>query len=111
MPVDPIDPIDPMGAPWSDLLFPIKIGLAATLLDLHQQTLRAYEQQKVLVPSRTPKGTRLYTRDDLVALVRIKRLSVHGVSLAGIRIILGIDPEPPAPAPAPAPSPIPIPVA
>lgn len=86
-----------MPDPWIDLVFPVKIGMAAIALDLHQQTLRGYEREGLVIPGRTPKGTRLYSRDDLNRLVRVKALCTHGVNLAGIRIILGLEADPTAP--------------
>lgn len=64
------------------------ISAVASKYDIHPQTLRLYEREGLLVPSRTKGNTRVYTDDDLKKLEFILNLSREmGVNLAGIEII------------------------
>ena len=61
----------------------------AELYKLHPQTLRLYEREGLLKPSRTDGNTRLYTEEDLQRLEFILNLARDlGVNIAGIAIIL-----------------------
>jgi MerR family transcriptional regulator/heat shock protein HspR len=65
------------------------ISVAADLSDLHPQTLRAYEREGLLTPSRTEGGTRRYSRRDVERLKLIKTLTTdEGLNLAGVRVVL-----------------------
>ncbi|MCK5223054.1 MAG: MerR family transcriptional regulator, partial [Candidatus Aminicenantes bacterium] len=56
--------------------------------DIHPQTLRLYEREGLLIPSRSKGNTRLYSEKDLKKLEFILNLSREmGVNLAGIDII------------------------
>ena len=64
------------------------ISAVATKYNIHPQTLRLYEREGLLVPSRSKGGTRYYTAADLQKLEFILNLSRDmGVNLAGIEII------------------------
>jgi len=64
------------------------ISAVATKYDIHPQTLRLYEREGLLVPSRSKGNTRLYTEEDLKKLEFILTLTREmGVNLAGIEII------------------------
>lgn len=69
------------------------IGYVATLLGIHPQTLREYERQGLVAPQRTPGGTRRYGQAELERLARIQRLTADGMSLAGVRYVLGLEDE------------------
>jgi MerR family transcriptional regulator/heat shock protein HspR len=69
------------------------IGYVATLLGIHPQTLREYERQGLVTPQRTPGGTRRYGQAELERLARIQRLTSEGLSLAGVRYVLGLEDE------------------
>lgn len=69
------------------------IGHVAALLGLHPQTLREYERQGLVLPRRTPGGTRRYGQPELDRLVRIQRLTAEGLSLAGVRYVLDLEDE------------------
>ena len=59
------------------------------MYDIHPQTLRLYEREGLLLPSRTDGNTRLYTDEDLERLEFILNLARDlGVNIAGIGIIL-----------------------
>ena len=61
------------------------------MYNIHPQTLRLYEREGLLVPSRSDGNTRLYTQDDLEQLETILNLTRDlGVNLAGIEIILNM---------------------
>lgn len=65
------------------------ISAVAKMFDVHAQTLRLYEREGLLNPSRTQGNTRLYSERDVERLEQILSLSRDmGVNLAGIEIIL-----------------------
>ena len=65
------------------------ISAVAEMYEIHPQTLRLYEREGLLKPSRTEGNTRLYTDEDLERLEFILNLARDlGVNLAGIGIIL-----------------------
>ena len=66
-----------------------KISAVAEMYGIHPQTLRLYEREGLLKPSRTEGNTRLYTDDDLQRLEFILSLARDlGVNIAGIGVIL-----------------------
>lgn len=79
---------------WNDLdqgLFGISV--AAQLAGLHPQTLRAYEREGLVDPTRTAGGTRRYSRNDVTRLREICVLATDGLNLAGIRRVLVLQAE------------------
>jgi MerR family transcriptional regulator/heat shock protein HspR len=65
------------------------ISAVAEMYEIHPQTLRLYEREGLLKPSRTEGNTRLYTDEDLERLEFILNLARDlGVNIAGIGIIL-----------------------
>lgn len=64
------------------------ISVAAELTGLHPQTLRLYEQEGLVLPARSPGGTRRYSTADINRLHQILALTSEGVNLAGVRRIL-----------------------
>jgi MerR family transcriptional regulator/heat shock protein HspR len=65
------------------------ISAVAEMFEIHPQTLRLYEREGLLKPSRTEGNTRLYTDEDLERLEFILNLARDlGVNIAGIAIIL-----------------------
>jgi MerR family transcriptional regulator/heat shock protein HspR len=65
------------------------ISSVAEMYDIHPQTLRLYEREGLLKPSRTEGNTRLYTDGDLERLEFILSLARDlGVNISGIAIIL-----------------------
>ena len=64
------------------------ISAVASKYNIHPQTLRLYEREGLLVPSRSKGNTRIYSEEDLKKLEFILNLSREmGVNLAGIEII------------------------
>ncbi len=64
------------------------ISAVATKYSIHPQTLRLYEREGLLIPSRSKGNTRLYTDEDLKKLEFILTLTREmGVNLAGIEIV------------------------
>ena len=61
-----------------------KIGSVAQQLGTTVRTLRFYEEQGLLLPARTTKGTRLYSKDDVARFEVILRLTNLGVPLKEI---------------------------
>jgi len=67
------------------------ISAVASKYNVHPQTLRLYEREGLLAPSRTDGNTRLYSDDDLHRLETILTLTRDlGVNLAGVEIILNM---------------------
>ena len=67
------------------------ISSVAEQYSIHPQTLRLYEREGLLKPSRSEGNTRLYTDDDLERLEIILHLTRDlGVNLAGVEIILNM---------------------
>ena len=65
------------------------ISAVAEMYGIHPQTLRLYEREGLLKPSRTEGNTRLYTDEDLERLELILSLARDlGVNISGISIIL-----------------------
>jgi MerR family transcriptional regulator/heat shock protein HspR len=70
------------------------ISVVAKLMDIHPQTLRQYEREGLLKPSRTDGRMRLYSQRDIDKLKIILTLARDmGVNLAGIDIILQLKKE------------------
>ena len=67
------------------------ISAVAQKYNIHPQTLRLYEREGLLKPSRTDGNTRLYSEEDLEQLETILALTRDlGVNLAGVEIILNM---------------------
>lgn len=65
------------------------IGVAASLCNVHPQTLRQYERLGLVVPSRAGAKNRLYSEADIKRIRQIQRLTQEmGVNLAGVEVIL-----------------------
>jgi MerR family transcriptional regulator/heat shock protein HspR len=68
------------------------ISVAAELAGLHQQTLRVYEARGLVLPRRTPGGTRRYSEADLARLRKISALTGElGMNLAGATRVLELE--------------------
>lgn len=67
------------------------ISAVAESYGIHPQTLRLYERQGLLKPSRSDGNTRLYTEEDLERLELILNLTRDlGVNLAGVEVVLNM---------------------
>src|SRR5215469_644066 len=67
------------------------ISAVAEQYEIHPQTLRLYEREGLLAPSRSEGNTRLYADEDLERLEVILKLTRElGVNLAGVEIILNM---------------------
>jgi len=65
------------------------ISVVATILDIHPQTLRQYEREGLVTPSRTQGRMRLYSQRDIDKMKMILRLTRQmGVNLAGVDVVL-----------------------
>ena len=65
------------------------ISIAAKMLGIHQQTLRYYEREGLIQPSRSRGNIRLYSTSDINRLRQVQRLiSELGVNLAGAEVVL-----------------------
>lgn len=79
---------------WADgdrALF--SISVAAELAGVHPQTLRIYEREGLLEPTRTAGGTRRYSTGDIDRLREILTLTGDGLNLAGVRQVLELREE------------------
>src|SRR6478672_3550886 len=67
------------------------ISSVAETYEIHPQTLRLYEREGLLKPSRSEGNTRLYTEEDLERLELILNLTRDmGVNLAGVEVVLNM---------------------
>jgi len=67
------------------------ISSVARMFSIHPQTLRLYEREGLLLPSRSEGNTRLYSDEDLGRLELILNLTRDlGVNLAGVEVILNM---------------------
>ena len=67
------------------------ISAVAEKYQIHPQTLRMYEREGLILPSRSDGNTRLYTDEDLERLEVILKLTRElGVNLAGVETILNM---------------------
>jgi len=65
------------------------ISVVANMLDIHPQTLRQYEKEGLITPSRTAGKMRLYSQRDIDKIKMILKLTRElGVNIAGVDIIL-----------------------
>lgn len=71
----------------------LKIGEAARRLGLAPSTLRFYEDQGLVAPQRTPKGTRLYDPQDVERLAVVQALGEVGVPLSTARDLVRARPD------------------
>jgi MerR family transcriptional regulator, heat shock protein HspR len=70
------------------------ISVAAKLANMHPQTLRVYEARGLIEPQRSPKGTRLYSHEDVEKLRRIQEMTAElGLNLAGVERVLDLEQE------------------
>ncbi len=70
------------------------ISVAAELANMHPQTLRVYEARGLIEPQRSPKGTRLYSQEDVEKLRRIQEMTADlGLNLAGVERVLSLERE------------------
>jgi MerR family transcriptional regulator, heat shock protein HspR len=68
------------------------ISVAAELADMHPQTLRMYEARGLIEPKRSPKGTRLYSHEDVERLRRIQEMTAElGMNLAGVERVFELE--------------------
>jgi MerR family transcriptional regulator, heat shock protein HspR len=68
------------------------ISVAAELARMHPQTLRMYEARGLIEPKRSPKGTRLYSQEDVDRLRRIQEMTTDmGLNLAGVERVLELE--------------------
>src|SRR5256714_9562551 len=68
------------------------ISVAAELAEMHPQTLRMYESRGLISPKRSPKGTRLYSQDDVERLRRIQEMTAElGMNLAGVERVFELE--------------------
>lgn len=67
------------------------ISVAAELVGMGPQALRAYERKGLVEPARTPAGTRRYSDVDLARLRRIGELLGAGLNLAGVARVLELE--------------------
>jgi MerR family transcriptional regulator, heat shock protein HspR len=68
------------------------ISVAAKLANMHPQTLRMYEARGLIEPQRSPKGTRLYSHEDVERLRLIQEMTADlGLNLAGVERVLDLE--------------------
>ena len=68
------------------------ISVAAELAEMHPQTLRMYEARGLIEPQSSPKGTRLYSQEDVDRLRRIQEMTTElGMNLAGVERVFELE--------------------
>jgi MerR family transcriptional regulator/heat shock protein HspR len=68
------------------------ISVAASIVRVHPRTLRIYEDEGLICPSRTPTNIRLYSENDIRRVLWIRHLTQNlGVNLAGVRILFELE--------------------
>lgn len=72
-------------------MFPVSV--AASLADMHAQTLRGYDRLGLVVPQRARGRGRRYSLRDIARLRHVQSLSQQGINLEGIRRILALEME------------------
>src|SRR5947208_1704738 len=78
-----------MRAAYNDSSGYFAISIAARILGVHAQTLRSYERQGLITPSRSKGRIRLYSFEDIRRARQVRRLIEDlGVNLAGVEVIL-----------------------
>ena len=76
-----------MASHFNEPLFVISV--AARLVKMHPQTLRKYEREGLIAPSRTQGNLRLYSDRDIERLRQVKYLvEDRGLNLAGVQMVL-----------------------
>lgn len=70
-------------------VFPVSV--AASLADMHAQTLRGYDRLGLVVPQRARGRGRRYSLRDIAKLRHVQNLSQQGINLEGIRRILDLE--------------------
>lgn len=81
-----------MASRFSEPLFVISV--AARLVEMHPQTLRKYEREGLIAPSRTQGNLRLYSDSDIERLRQVKYLvEQRGLNLAGVQLALELTRE------------------
>src|SRR5690606_12231567 len=81
-----------MAQRFSEPLFVISV--AARLVEMHPQTLRKYEREGLIAPSRTSGNLRLYSDQDIERLRQVKYLvEERGMNLAGVQMALDLTRE------------------
>lgn len=81
-----LQPFDPDAA-----VFPVSV--AASLADMHAQTLRGYDRLGLVVPQRTAGRGRRYSLRDIAKLRHVQSLSQQGINLEGVSRILALEAE------------------
>jgi len=78
-----------MSSHFNEPLFVISV--AARLVQMHPQTLRKYEREGLIAPSRTQGNLRLYSDRDIERLRQVKYLVEDlGLNLAGVQMVLDV---------------------
>jgi MerR family transcriptional regulator/heat shock protein HspR len=68
------------------------ISVAAELVRVHPRTLRIYELEGLICPSRTRTNIRLYSENDIRRVLWIRHLTRNlGVNLAGVRVLFELE--------------------
>jgi MerR family transcriptional regulator/heat shock protein HspR len=81
-----------MSQRFSEPLFVISV--AARLVEMHPQTLRKYEREGLIAPSRTSGNLRLYSDEDIERLRQVKYLvEERHMNLAGVQLALELTQE------------------
>ena len=68
------------------------ISVAANIVSVHPRTLRIYEEEGLICPSRTESNIRLFSENDFRRILWIRHLTQDfGVNLAGIKLLFELE--------------------
>lgn len=66
----------------------VKIGEAAKLINIHEQTIRDYERKGLIKIQRSANNTRLFSKEDLIRIELIITLTQElGLNLSGVKLV------------------------
>jgi DNA-binding transcriptional MerR regulator len=73
------------------LALPHKSSEVSDMFDIEPRTLFVYESENLIAPERTPTQRRRYSRRDIERIRLIRELTtVHGINLAGVKVIFSL---------------------
>jgi MerR family transcriptional regulator/heat shock protein HspR len=83
-----------MPLPIDDIHAPLyTVGQVASMLDVQPAYLRRLDNEQLVCPGRTDGGQRRYSRVEIDTIQRVTELAGEGMTLAGIKRILGLEAE------------------
>ena len=83
-----------MHLPIDDIHAPLyTVGQVSSMLDVQPAFLRRLDSEQLVCPGRSPGGQRRYSRAEIDRIQRVTELTGEGLTLAGIKRLLGLEAE------------------